>query len=139
MSNGIDGTSRSLGWLLVCTAETRRPCTKANRRFKVRLRWAKRKAYNAGRSALLRSGIPFEHLPPVLVSKLEVQKRGALHAHLALPYTTPAERVFTQAFIDCPKELAPTCGLGFVQGWQKAEKSSLLGHEPGGCPIARRT
>ena len=96
---------------------------KANRRFKARMRWAKRKAYNAGRSALLRSGIPFEQLPPVLVSNLEVLKRGALHAHLALPYTTPAERVFTQAFIDCLKELAPTCGLGFVQGWQKAEKA----------------
>ncbi|MFO7572723.1 MAG: hypothetical protein R6W48_09025 [Gaiellaceae bacterium] len=77
---------------------------KANRRFKGRLRWIKRKAYNAGRSALLKSGLPFEHLPPVLVGNLELQKRGALHAHLALPYTSPQERVFTRAFIDCMLE-----------------------------------
>lgn len=102
---------------------------KANRRFKVRLRWIKRKAYNAGRAALLKSGLPFDQLPPVLVGNLEFQKRGALHAHLALPYTSPQERVFTRAFIDCMKEWAPQCGLGFVQGWQAAEKSSLLGHE----------
>jgi hypothetical protein len=102
---------------------------KANRRFKARLRWIKRKAYNAGRSALLKSGLPYELLPPVLVGNLEFQKRGALHAHLALPYTSPQERVFTRAFIDCMKEWAPHCGLGFVQGWQAAEKSSLLGHE----------
>jgi hypothetical protein len=101
----------------------------ANRRFKVRLRWIKRKAYNAGRAALLKSGLPFDQLPPVLVGNLEFQKRGALHAHLALPYTSPHERVFTRAFIDCMKEWAPRCGLGFVQGWQAAEKSSLLGHE----------
>jgi hypothetical protein len=102
---------------------------RANRRFKSRLRWVKRKAYNAGRSALLRSGLPFDQLPPVLVGNLEPQKRGALHAHLALPYTSPQERVFTRAFIDCMKEWAPRCGLGFVQGWQAAEKTSLLGHE----------
>lgn len=102
---------------------------KANRRFKPRLRWVKRKAYNAGRSALLKSGLPFDHLPPVLVGNLEFQKRGALHAHLALPYTSPQERVFTRAFIGSMKLWAPRCGLGFVQGWQAAEKSSLLGHE----------
>jgi hypothetical protein len=102
---------------------------KANRRFKARLRWIKRKAYNAGRSALLKSGLPYEHLPPVLVGNLELQKRGALHAHLALPYTSPQERIFARAFIDCMKEWAPRCGLGFVQGWQAAERRSLLGHE----------
>jgi hypothetical protein len=102
---------------------------KANRRFKARLRWIKRKAYNGGRSALLKSGLLYEQLPPVLVGNLEFQKRGALHAHLALPYTSPQERVFTRAFIDSMKEWAPRSGLGFVQGWQAAEKTSLLGHE----------
>jgi hypothetical protein len=58
---------------------------KANRRFKRRMRWLKRKAYNDARSVLCKAGCEFDRLPPVLVGNLEVQKRGALHAHLALP------------------------------------------------------
>jgi hypothetical protein len=69
---------------------------KANRRFKRRMRWLKRKAYNDARSVLRKAGYEFDRLPPVLVGNLEVQKRGALHAHLALPYTTPLEMTFTQ-------------------------------------------
>jgi hypothetical protein len=58
-----------------------------------------------------------------------VQKRGALHAHLALRYTTPLEMTFTRAFIDAMKHWAPLCGLGYVQGWKAAERSKVLGHE----------
>ena len=102
---------------------------KANRRFKRRMRWLKRKAYNDARSLLRKSGYEFDRLPPVLVGNLELQKRGALHAHLALPYTTPLEMTFTRAFIDSMKRWAPLCGLGFVQGWKAAEKSKVYGHE----------
>jgi hypothetical protein len=85
---------------------------KANRRFKRRMRWLKRKAYNDARSVLLKAGYEFDRLPPVLVGNLEVQKRGALHAHLALPYTTPLEMTYTRAFIDSMRGWAPLCGLG---------------------------
>jgi hypothetical protein len=102
---------------------------KANCRFKRRMRWLKRKAYNDARSVLRKAGYEFDRLPPVLVGNLEVQKRGALHAHLALPYTTPLEMTFTRAFIDAMKYWAPLCGLGYVQGWKAAERSKVLGHE----------
>jgi hypothetical protein len=88
---------------------------KANRRFKRRMRRLKRKAYNDARSVLRKAGYEFERLPPVLVGNLEVQKRGALQAHLALPYTTPLEMTFSRAFIDAMKRWARLCGLGYVQ------------------------
>jgi hypothetical protein len=102
---------------------------KANRRFKRRMRWLKRKAYNDARSALTKAGYQYKRLPPVLVGNLEPQRRGALHCHLALPYTTPLEMTFTRAYIDSMKRWAPLCGLGYVQGWRAAEKSKLIGHE----------
>jgi hypothetical protein len=102
---------------------------KANRRFKLRMRWLKRKAYNDARSVLRKAGYEFDRLPPVLVGNLEVQKRGALHAHMALPYTTPLEMTFSRAFIDAMKRWAPLCGLGYVQGWKAAERSKVYGHE----------
>jgi hypothetical protein len=102
---------------------------RANSRFKKRMRWLKRKAYNDGRAALTAAGFPTDRLPPVLVGVLELQKRGALHAHLALGYTTDAERVFARAFIDSLKKWGPLCGLGFADGWQHAERKSLYSHE----------
>lgn len=53
---------------------------RANTRFKKRMRWVKRQAYNDGRAALRAAGFPTDRLPPVLVCVLELQKRGALHA-----------------------------------------------------------
>ena len=102
---------------------------RANSRFKKRMRWVKRQAYNDGRAALRAAGFSTDRLPPVLVCVLELQKRGALHAHLALGYTTDAERVFARAFIDSLKKWTPRCGLGFVQGWKQAEESAMLGNE----------
>jgi hypothetical protein len=102
---------------------------KANRRFQKRMRWLKRKAYNDARGVLTRSGYKYTRLPPVLEGNLEPQRRGALHAHLALPYTTPLEMTFTRAFIESMKKWAPLCGLGHVQGWRAAEKSAVIGHE----------
>jgi hypothetical protein len=93
------------------------------------MRWLKRKAYNDGRSLLTRAGYDYTHLPPVLVGNFEPQRRGALHAHLALPYTTALEKTFTRAFIESMKKWAPLCGLGHVQGWRAAEKSAVIGHE----------
>lgn len=93
------------------------------------MRWLKRKAYNDARSVLTNAGYEFDRLPPVLVSNFEPQRRGALHGHLALPYTTPLEMTFARAFIDSMKRWAPLCGLGYVQGWQAAEKSKVLGHD----------
>jgi hypothetical protein len=78
---------------------------------------------------LRKAGYEFDRLPPVLVGNLEVQKHGAPHAHLALPYTTPLEMTFTRAFIDAMKHWAPLCGPGYVQGWKAAEHSKVLGHE----------
>lgn len=83
---------------------------RANSRFKKRMRWVKRQAYNDGRAALRAAGFPTDRLPPVLVCVLELQKRGALHAHLALGYTSDAERVFARAFIDSLKKWTPRCG-----------------------------
>jgi hypothetical protein len=101
---------------------------KANRRFKLRMRWLKQGLHDA-RSVLRKAGYEYNRPPPVLVGNLEVQKRGALHAHLALPYTTPLEMTFTRAFIDAMKRWAPLCGLGYVQGWKAAERSKVYGHE----------
>jgi hypothetical protein len=102
---------------------------RANSRFKKRMRWVRRQAYNDGRAALRAAGFPTKPLPPVLVCVLELQKRGALHAHLALGYTSDAERVFARAFIDSLKKWTPRCGLGFVQGWKQAEQSAVLGSD----------
>ena len=102
---------------------------RANGRFQRRMRWLKRKAYNDARAVLTKAGYEYKTLPPVLVGNLEPQRRGALHAHLALPYTTPLEMTFTRAFIDSMKKWAPLCGLGYVQGWRAAEKTKVFGHE----------
>jgi hypothetical protein len=102
---------------------------KANQRFKRRMRWLKRKAYNDARSALTKADYEYKALPPVLVGNLEPQRRGALHCHLALPYTTPLEMTFTRAYIESMKRWAPRCGLGYVQGWRAAEKSKLIGQD----------
>jgi hypothetical protein len=93
------------------------------------MRWLKRKAYNDAQSVLTKAGYEYKKLPPVLVGNLEPQRRGALHAHLALPYTTPLEMTFTRTFIDSMKKWAPLCGLGYVQGWSAAERSRVFGHE----------
>ena len=108
---------------------TPRSLYRANSRFKKRMRWVKRQAYNDGRAALRAAGFPTDRLPPVLVCVLELQKRGALHAHLALGYTTAAERVFARAYIDSLKKWAPRCGLGFVDGWQQAERKSVYAND----------
>ena len=79
------------------------------------------------RSVLTKAGYEYKSFPPVLVGNLEPQRRGALHAHLALPYTTPLEMTFTRAFIDSMKRwAAPLCGLGHVQGCLAAEKSAVM-------------
>jgi hypothetical protein len=99
---------------------------RANTRFGKRKRWLLRQARNHARKTLRAAGIDTRKLPPVLVSNVEVQRRGALHAHLALAYTTPTEVAFARAFIDGLKLWAPRCGLGFVQGWQAAERKTIL-------------
>ena len=66
---------------------------KANRRFKRRLRWLKRQAYNDARAALRQGGYEFDRLPPVLVGNLEVQKRGALTSKSRLPTPPHSRRI----------------------------------------------
>jgi hypothetical protein len=76
---------REYGGLLLLTDVTL-PGTPEQERHRpnVAIAWG-RKAYNDARSVLRKAGYEFDRLPPVLVGNLEVQKRGALHAHLALP------------------------------------------------------
>src|SRR5207245_11232765 len=100
---------------------------RAHERFGRRRRWLPRQARNEGRRALRAAGMEFGRLPQVLIQNVELQKRGAFHSHLALPYTTPLEIAFARAFIEALKLWAPRCGLGFVQGWQQAEKGSIYG------------
>ena len=49
---------------------------RANRRFKKRMRWVKRQAYNDGRAALRAAGFPSKPLPPVLVCVSSCRNEG---------------------------------------------------------------
>lgn len=53
--------------------------------------------------------------PWVLVRVFELQKRGVLHAHPVLAYSTPAERLAADRYVHWLVQLAPDYGFGFVE------------------------
>jgi hypothetical protein len=102
---------------------------KASRRFKLRMRWLKRKAYNDAPLGAAESGLRVRPASARPGRQPGVAEAWRTSRAPALPYTTPLEMTFTRAFIDAMKHWAPRCGLGYVQGWKAAERSKVLGHE----------
>ena len=49
----------------------------------------------------------------------EKQKRGMAHLHGVISVESPAHVEWAEAYITALRELAPRCGFGFVDGWQK--------------------
>lgn len=52
--------------------------------------------------------------PPLLVRVWEEQRRGLLHLHLVLGYSTPADRLAVDAYVQELNSRAPRHGFGFV-------------------------
>lgn len=53
--------------------------------------------------------------PWVLVRVFELQKRGLLHVHPVLAYSTPADRRAADRYVHWLVQLAPAYGFGFVE------------------------
>jgi len=61
----------------------------------------------------------------------EKQKRGLAHVHGLLDVSTPANRTWSEAYVNALCELAPSKGFGFVDGWAKIGHRSRAGAQAG--------
>jgi hypothetical protein len=59
----------------------------------------------------------------------EKQKRGLAHMHGVLSVSTPAELAWAEAYVNALRDLAPSKGFGFVDGWEKIRHKMRPGIE----------
>jgi len=61
----------------------------------------------------------------------EKQKRGLAHIHGVISVGSPAELAWAKAYVDALRELAPSKGFGFVDGWHKVGRKFWPGDQAG--------
>lgn len=61
----------------------------------------------------------------------EKQKRGLAHLHGVLDVSSPDKRAWAQAYVTALRELAPSKGFGFVDGWPKISRRFWPGVQAG--------
>lgn len=61
----------------------------------------------------------------------EKQKRGLAHLHGVLSVSTRDERAWAEAYIGALRDLAPSKGFGFVDGWHKIGRKFWPGDQAG--------
>ncbi len=61
----------------------------------------------------------------------EKQRRGLAHLHGVVAVTRPEELAWAREYVNALRELAPTFGFGFVDGWEKVSRKFWPGDQAG--------
>jgi hypothetical protein len=67
----------------------------------------------------------------ILARVWEKQARGLAHLHGVIAVSTPDERAWAEEYLVALRELAPICGFGFVDGWEKVSRKFWPGDQAG--------
>jgi hypothetical protein len=84
------------------------------------------------RAAKIRADRATGHKGKLLVRVWEKQKRGLAHVHGVIGVGTLAERAWAEAYVRALRELAPSKGFGFVDGWDKIGRKFWAGEQAAG-------
>lgn len=71
------------------------------------------------------------HKGRLLARVWEKQQRGLAHVHGVISVATPAERAWAEQYVNALRDLAPSKGFGFVDGWQKISRKFWPGDQAG--------
>jgi len=71
------------------------------------------------------------HKGRLLARVWEKQQRGLAHVHGVISVASPAERAWAEQYVNALRDLAPSKGFGFVDGWQKISRKFWPGDQAG--------
>jgi hypothetical protein len=83
------------------------------------------------RAAKMRADRASGHKGKVLARVWEKQRRGLAHVHGVIAVSTPAERAWAKSYVTALREMAPSKGFGFVDGWHKIGRKFWPGEQAG--------
>jgi hypothetical protein len=83
------------------------------------------------RAAKVRADRATGHKGKILARVWEKQKRGLAHVHGVLAAGSPNELAWAREYVIALRELAPTKGFGFVDGWHKVGRKLWPGEQAG--------
>ena len=83
------------------------------------------------RAAKVRADRATGHKGKVLARVWEKQRRGLAHVHGVIAVSTPGERAWAKSYVTALKEMAPSKGFGFVDGWHKIGRKFWPGEQAG--------
>jgi hypothetical protein len=83
------------------------------------------------RAAKVRADRATGHKGKILARVWEKQKRGLAHVHGVLAAGSPDELRWTREYVMALRELAPSKGFGFVDGWHKVGRKLWPGEQAG--------
>jgi hypothetical protein len=81
------------------------------------------------RAAKVRADRKTGYKGTLLARVWEKQKRGLAHIHGVLAVGTPRQRAWAEAYVDALREMAPSYGFGFVDGWHKISRRFWPGEQ----------
>ena len=83
------------------------------------------------RAAKVRADRATGHKGKILARVWEKQKRGLAHVHGVLAAGSPDELAWAREYVTALRELAPSKGFGFVDGWHKVGRKLWPGDQAG--------
>jgi hypothetical protein len=83
------------------------------------------------RAAKVRADRATGHKGKILARVWEKQKRGLAHVHGVLAAGSPEELRWAREYVAALRELAPSKGFGFVDGWHKVGRKLWPGEQAG--------
>jgi hypothetical protein len=83
------------------------------------------------RAAKVRADRATGHKGKILARVWEKQKRGLAHVHGVLAAGSPDEVRWAREYVTALRELAPSKGFGFVDGWHKVGRKLWPGDQAG--------
>jgi hypothetical protein len=83
------------------------------------------------RAAKVRADRATGHKGKVRARVWEKQPRGLAHVHGVIAVSTPAERAWAKSYVTALREMAPSKGFGFVDGWHKIGRKFWPGEQAG--------
>jgi hypothetical protein len=83
------------------------------------------------RVAKVRADRATGHKGKILARVWEKQRRGLAHVHGVLAAGSPAELAWAREYVTALRDLAPSKGFGFVDGWHKVGRKLWPGDQAG--------
>jgi hypothetical protein len=83
------------------------------------------------RTAKVRADRATGHKRTILARVWEKQKRGLAHVHGVVAAGSPNELAWAREYVTALRELAPSKGFGFVDGWHKVGRKVWPGEQAG--------